>query len=220
MTPTVARRAPAALLLSALLVAGCGDVNATPRALYDRTVDYFDRWAEQREDQPVEVADGLRSFAPSRSRTSVAGPVRIALPSVGVSSRLERLGVAEDGSIETPEDWQRAGWYRGGPRPGEHGAAVILGHVDSRTGPAVFHRLRRLEPGDTIRVVRRDGSVAVFEVDRLEQHRKTRFPTDRVYFPTPEPTLRLVTCGGDFDTEAGSYRDNLVVFATLKATHA
>jgi sortase (surface protein transpeptidase) len=97
---------------------------------------------------------------------------------------------------------------------------VILGHVDSTTGPAVFYRLRDLEPGDPVRVTRGDGSVAIFEVDRLEQHRKTRFPTDRVYFPTPEPTLRLVTCGGDFDTAAGSYRDNLVVFATLRTTRA
>lgn len=217
---TRGRRAAAGVLLSVVLIGGCGNVGAAPRTLYDRTVDYFDRWAEQREEQPVEIADGMRSFAPSRSATSVARPVRISLPSVGISSRLERLGVAEDGSIETPDDWQRAGWYRGGPRPGEHGAAVILGHVDSTTGPAVFYRLRRLKPGEEIRVTRGDGSVAVFEVDRVEQHRKTRFPTDRVYFPTPTPTLRLVTCGGDFDSAAGSYRDNLVVFATLKSVGA
>lgn len=205
------------LLVSAVLVSGCADPTALPQVAYDRISDHFDRWAEQREEAPRQAPAELQNWAPEGRAATTARPVKVRLPSVGVSSRLERLGLDGDGAIETPTDWQRAGWYRGGPRPGDVGAAVILGHVDSTTGPAVFYRLRRLRRGDEIRVTRADGSVAVFAVDRLEQHRKTRFPTDDVYYPTPEPTLRLVTCGGDFDTQAGSYRDNLVVFATLRA---
>jgi hypothetical protein len=207
----------AALSLLVVLLSGCGELGRLPQATFDRTVNYFDSWADARDEpeQAPRVAAGLRDYAPDGAQGQTT-PVRVRLPSVGIASGLERLGLDDDGSIQTPQDWQRAGWYRGGPRPGEIGAAVILGHVDSKTGPAVFYRLRRLRPGDEILVGRADGSVAVFTVDRLEQHRKTRFPTDDVYFPTPEPTLRLVTCGGAFDQQTGSYTDNLVVFATLE----
>lgn len=212
-----AHRAAGALLLGALLIGGCGSVRAVPDAAYDRAVGYFDRWAEEREPQPRTVADGLRDYTPADRTSVVAAPVRVEIPSVGIVSDLERLGLAADGAIRTPDDWDAAGWYRRGPRPGQQGAAVILGHVDSKTGPAVFYRLSELRAGDRITVTRADGTVAVFETNRVEQHSKTRFPTDDVYYPTPQPTLRLVTCGGEFDADAGSYRDNLVVFARLVA---
>lgn len=216
------RHSPAravALLLGAVLLSGCGGAREVPAAVFERTVSYFDRWAEQREARngsgTTPVAAGIRDYAPTRAGRAVAAPVGIEIPSVGITSSLERLGLDGDGAIQTPRAWQSAGWYRRGTRPGQQGAAVILGHVDSTTGPAVFYRLRDVRPGARVRVSRADGSVAVFEVDRLEQHRKTRFPTAEVYFPTAEPTLRLVTCGGAFDRDRGSYRDNLVVFATL-----
>ena len=128
---------------------------------------------------------------------------------------LLRLGRNHDGTIEVPGDWERAGWYRRGPRPGQAGPAVILGHVDSTSGPAVFSRLGELDVGDEIRIDRADGSVVTFVVDRVERHAKTRFPTDDVYLPTLQPTLRLVTCGGAFDAVSGHYVDNVVVFAAL-----
>jgi sortase (surface protein transpeptidase) len=107
-----------------------------------------------------------------------------------------------------------AGWYAPGTRPGDPGSAVILGHVDSKRGPAVFFRLRELRPGDEIRVGRADGSSVRFTVQRTEQYGKQRFPTDEVYYPTLTPALRLVTCGGEFDATAGHYRSNVIVFAT------
>jgi hypothetical protein len=208
-----------ALLLGLLVIGVVDDVRAVPAGLFDRTVGYFDRWAQEHDDaaEPasVAVAAGMRGYAPAAAGRDVAVPVAVEIPSVGIRSGLERLGLDGDGAIQTPRAWESAGWYRGGTRPGQQGAAVILGHVDSTTGPAVFARLRDLQPGARVRVRRADGSVAVFSVDRLEQHRKTRFPTADVYFPTPEPTLRLVTCGGDFDRQRGSYQDNLVVFASL-----
>lgn len=202
------------LLLAAVLLGGCGGLGEAPARAYQSAVDYFDRWAAEREPPQPRVADGLRDYRPARS-VPVPRPTRVELPSVGISSDLERLGLDADGVIQAPSRWETAGWFRGGPRPGEQGPAVILGHVDSTSGPAVFYRLRDVERGDRVRVTRADGSVAVFEVDRMEQHPKARFPTADVYFPTLEPSLRLVTCGGDFDRSAGSYRDNLVVFATL-----
>ncbi|RBY86021.1 class F sortase [Blastococcus sp. TF02A-26] len=133
------------------------------------------------------------------------------------------LGLNPDGTVEVPplERDDRAGWYEPGPEPGAVGPAVILGHVDSAEyGPGVFYDLGALTPGDPIEVSRADGTVAVFTVDRVEVHPKDEFPTIEVYGNTPDPQLRLITCGGDFDNSARSYEDNVVVFASLRETRA
>lgn len=140
-------------------------------------------------------------------------PVRIEIPAIGVRAPIIQLGLNPDRTLEVPKDFADTGWWSGGPRPGEPGPAVIAGHVDSYTGPAVFFRLRELSPGDAIVVVRRDGSRARFTVHGSEQYPKSDFPTARVYSRTAGPTLRLITCGGAFDESTGHYVDNTVVYA-------
>jgi sortase (surface protein transpeptidase) len=161
----------------------------------------------------AEAANGFRS---ARDYRATPVPSRITIPKIGVASRLDQLGRAPDGTVEVPDRWEVAGWYAPGPRPGDPGSAVILGHVDSKRGPAVFFRLRELRPGDEIEVTRADGSVVRFIVQRTGQYDKQRFPTDDVYYPTLRSTLRLVTCGGQFDDTAGHYRSNIIVFAAIK----
>jgi sortase (surface protein transpeptidase) len=112
-----------------------------------------------------------------------------------------------------PSRADRAGWYAEGPRPGQPGPAVVIGHVDWDHSPAVFFHLHDLRPGDPVYVDRADRSTARFRVIGLSQVPKSRFPTDRVFAPTLEPSLRLVTCGGSFDRATGNYRDNVIVFA-------
>ena len=143
-------------------------------------------------------------------------PVRIEIPAIGVRAPIIRLGLNPDRTLEVPKDFGDTGWWSGGPRPGEPGPAVIAGHVDSHTGPAVFYRLRELRPRDTIVVVRRDGTRARFTVQGSEQYPKARFPTARVYGRTAGPTLRLITCGGTFDQSTGHYLDNTVVYARAR----
>jgi sortase (surface protein transpeptidase) len=143
----------------------------------------------------------------------VAPPVRIRIPAAGVDSRLQRLGQEADGTIQVPEDPDVAGWYANGPRPGQRGPAVILGHVDSKAGPAVFFRLERVRRGDVVHVDRSDGTTVGFRVTRLLRVPKDRFPSEHVYAPSLDTSLRLVTCGGRFDHRTGSYRDNVIVFA-------
>lgn len=155
----------------------------------------------------------LDRFRANRVHVETAEPVRVRIPVIGVTSGLERLGRAADRSVEVPQDPQSAGWYAEGPRPGEVGPAVLLGHVDSRLGPAVFFRLRELVPGDEVLVDRADGTTARFVVSRLQQVPKDTFPTELVYYPTTQAELRLVTCGGTFDRRTGHYRDNVIVFA-------
>ena len=161
------------------------------------------------------VSPALRRYRSTRRIDRVGRPRRLLIPTIGVDSRLQRLGRNADGSVEVPLEWQVAGWFAQGPAPGERGPAVILGHVDSRTGPAVFYHLRELQPGDAILVKQAQGRFSKFLVDRVEQFDKNRFPTQAVYFPTLKPVLRLITCGGDFDQSSGHYRDNVIVFASL-----
>jgi Sortase domain len=152
-------------------------------------------------------------------RLSVPGPasppVRLAIPAIGVATPLVRLGRERDGSMQVPDDCARAGWFADGPSPGEVGPAVIAGHVDSASGPAVFFRLRELRPGGTVQVELADGARLTFVVEQARSFPKAAFPTAEVFGPAPWAALRLVTCGGDFDRARGSYRDNLVVFARL-----
>jgi hypothetical protein len=145
--------------------------------------------------------------------SAAAPPRRIEIPAIGVSARVVPLRLAPDGSMETPGRWRDTGWYEPGPEPGERGPAVIAGHVDSRSGPAVFYRLRDLHRRDVIRVRRADGSVVRFRVEGLERWPKAEFPTHRVFGATRTSALRLVTCSGDFDASIGHYVDNTIVYA-------
>ena len=144
-------------------------------------------------------------------------PLRIQIPAIGASAPVDPLGLNRDGTLAVPVDFARAGYYTGRPPPGAIGPAIIVAHVDSKTGPAVFARLRDLKPGDEVTVTRADRSDVVFVIDRIESHPKNAFPTNAVYDPTPGATLRLITCGGSFDRRAGHYRDNVIAFAHFKS---
>ena len=142
-------------------------------------------------------------------------PVRVGIPAISVQNDLVDLGVDGAGALVPPSDFASAGWFAKGPVPGEVGPAVIAGHVDSRSGPAVFFRLEELVAGDTVQVTRSDGRDVEFRVTRVAQYPKTDFATEEVYGPTTGPELRLITCGGTFDRSRRSYLDNVVVYAVL-----
>jgi sortase (surface protein transpeptidase) len=206
------RSRPAALVAAVAVLAvlaGCGDRSGGGYAGVTSTV------ATGPAERQAEGLEAAREFRSVRGYRATAVPARLEIPGIGVSTGLERLGRAPDRTVEVPSDWDVAGWYAEGPRPGDPGSAVVLGHVDSRSGPAVFYRLDELGRGARVEVVRADGSRARFTVDRTERYAKARFPTADVYYPTLTPMLRLVTCGGPFDAASGHYRDNVIVFATL-----
>jgi hypothetical protein len=168
---------------------------------------------------PAPVPSARATPGPSTSTAVLARgsspPVHIRIPAIGVSAAVVRLGLNRDGTLQVPGDFAVTGWFTGGPAPGETGPAVIAGHIDSRRGPAVFYRLRELRPGQEITVGRTDGSSVRFAVDGVAQYPKQAFPTAAVFGPSPDPLLRLITCGGAFDRSQRSYRDNVVVSARL-----
>jgi sortase (surface protein transpeptidase) len=153
---------------------------------------------------------------PTADAAGAAPPRRIVIPAIGVSAPVVPLSLDQDGALAAPSSYDETGWYEAGPEPGEKGPAVIAGHVDSKSGPAVFYKLPQLRRGDDIRITRADGSSVHFRVDRLEQWPKAQFPTQRVYGRTVSPVLRLVTCSGDFDTATGHYTANTIVYASRR----
>ena len=144
----------------------------------------------------------------------VASPVTLTIPLIGVKTQLITLGLAAGGAMQVPSSTSVAGWYTGSPRPGAVGSAIIVGHIDSRTGPGVFIQLHNLHRGDSVYVKRADGSTAEFRVTSVATYLKDHFPTQTVYGPTPDAELRLITCGGAFDAATHHYLNNIVVYAT------
>jgi Sortase domain len=158
-----------------------------------------------------------RALAPVWLATvqQTARPVWLTIPAIGVQAAVVQLGLNPDGTLQVPTSTAVTGWYTGSPRPGAIGSAIIVGHVDSRAGPAVFFWLRTMRPGERVYVRRTDGTLAVFTVTRVRMYAKDDFPTAAVYGPVPDAELRLITCGGVFDPSLGSYLSNVVVYARL-----
>jgi sortase (surface protein transpeptidase) len=188
-------------------------VSEQPWGLFPRTLTGHGR----PHPQPSPVAQKARPLAvdpaPRKADQQVADPVRLRIPTIGVDAPVDPLAVDKNGVLPPPETNERTGWWRDGPEPGERGPAVIVGHIDSYEGPAVFIRLADLRSGDQILIDRADGSTAMFVTQRVEQHAKDDFPTQAVYGATPDPQLRLITCGGDFDDKDRRYLDNVIVYA-------
>ena len=144
----------------------------------------------------------------------VPRPVSLTIPLIGVQTQLITLGLTSSGALQVPSSTSVAGWYTGSPKPGAIGSSIIVGHIDSFSGPGVFYRLVQLRPGDKIYVKRANGTLVEFRVTSVQSYLKDRFPTAAVYGPTPDPELRLITCGGTFDYATGHYLSNIVVYAT------
>jgi Sortase domain len=157
---------------------------------------------------------GPIAAAPRPGSAQAPRPVALTIPAIGVQTTLTDLGLTLSGALQVPSSTSVAGWYTGSPRPGAIGSAVIAGHIDSRVGPGVFFRLPQLRRGDRVYVRRADRTLAVFTVTAVRMYAKDDFPTSAVYGPTPDPELRLITCGGVFDPGLRSYLGNTVVYAT------
>ncbi|MEU9849831.1 class F sortase [Streptomyces sp. NPDC047985] len=148
-----------------------------------------------------------------------ATPLRIEVPSIGVDAPVVARGLDEDGAIEPPSfDAPRVvGWYGAGAEPGAKGPALLVGHVDTETRPAVFYGLSAARPGVRVEVTRTDGTVAEFTVDDVQVLTRERFNADKAYGPRKKgrAELRLITCGGTYDRASRSYDANVVVSAYL-----
>ena len=170
--------------------------------------------------QPSAAAAGSTGagYGPSLARSL---PVSVDIPAIGVRSDLLALGLNPDGTIAVPSlsaGADRAAWYKYSATPGQMGASVIEGHVDTHHGPAVFFRLGALQPGEHIDVTLADGITAVFRVTGVRQYSKANFPAKTIYGAPGYAALHLITCGGAFDDASGHYLSTTVVFASLASS--
>ncbi len=140
--------------------------------------------------------------------------MQLSLPALDIDQRLIGLRVGADQQLDVPQSYDDIGWWSTGPVPGDPGAALMVGHLDSLDGPAVFAGLPSLTKGATVSVRRADGTQVKFAVTKVQAFPKDRFPDELVYRTEGRPSLHLVTCGGTYDS-SGGYRDNVVVFADL-----
>lgn len=182
----------------------------------------------------VAVASQVHAPQPSKSAAGETGgaghgpwlprsqPVSLDIPAIGVNSSLLHLGLNADGTIQVPslDGPSLAAWYKYSPTPGQYGASVIEGHVDTRQGPAVFFRLGALRPGNKVYVTLADGDVAVFRVTGVRKYLKSNFPSRTIYGAAGYAALHLITCGGAFDYATGHYLSSTVVFASLTSSRA
>jgi LPXTG-site transpeptidase (sortase) family protein len=189
-----------AVALVAVTAAGCGGGGKKPSSVVQ---------------QPV---PSLSSRAPARVKPLARSvPSRLRIPKLHVNSPIMKLGLNADHTIQVPPLSQPnlTGWWDGGPTPGEKGASVILGHNVGNGHRSVFEKLGTLKPGDEVQVTRGNGSVATFEITKLEQIPKSRFPTEKVYGKLSYPGIRLITCGGRFDSSWGHHVDNIIAYGRL-----
>ena len=168
------------------------------------------------------------SASPSRSAQAsgkvsaplgASRPRTIEIPALGITSKVNPIGLASDGSIAVPQPGPKlnqAAWFENSPTPGQPGPAIIEGHVDSESGPSVFFELGKVKPGERIIVTRADGKRVTFTVDAVRNYLKSKFPTEVVYGAKDlsTPALRLITCS-QFDQATRHHVGNAVVFAHL-----
>ncbi|MFF7871608.1 class F sortase [Streptomyces qaidamensis] len=169
---------------------------------------------DQPDTPPTSAAPHRSAAGPHLPRSR---PVRLLIPKISVDAPFTDLAIGRSGQLEPPpaHDTNLVGWYAKGHTPGEAGTAIIAGHVDTATSPAVFAGLSELRKGDRFQVARADGGKATFVVYATESFEKDAFPSDRVYGDTPDAQVRLITCAGAYDRQARDYTENLVVFARL-----
>ncbi|MEU1214488.1 class F sortase [Streptomyces sp. NPDC005791] len=166
--------------------------------------------------KPASPAPSASASAPSPGLPR-SEPVRIRIRSIAVDAPFTPLSIGSSGQLNAPpaDDANLVGWFKDGATPGERGTSVVAGHVDTKTGPAVFLLLSTLKSGNTVDIARRDGTIVSFEVDEVETFSKADFPDERVYADTGKAQLRLITCGGEYNKKKKDYEDNVVVFAHL-----
>lgn len=219
--PGRALRVPALAVAAVLLVSGCAAApsgEGSPPEVPQQS-------AASAEVTPTASAESV-SAAPSPEAPSPAEtggvevlpegiePAAVSIPAIGVEDTLIDLGIAADGKMEVPIDFDEIGWFTGGGKPGGRGPTVIAAHVDGLAGPAAFFRLGELTQGDVVEVTDAEGGVTSYQVTEIATVEKADFPTARVFGAMPGDELRLITCGGYFDRDVGHYDKNVVVFAT------
>lgn len=158
------------------------------------------------------------TFQEPREEEKFGTPRLLSIPEIGVEARVESVGLDEEKEMDVPRDPNNVAWYMFGARPGQKGNAVLAGHLDSDTGPAVFYNLSDLEEGDEVLVLDDKGTVLKFIVVEESVYPVEEFPLDRVFGNQEDsvPRLNLITCGGRFNGSTKEYSHRVVIYSELR----
>lgn len=148
--------------------------------------------------------------------TSEIIPAEIEVPKIDVSAPIENVDMLENGEMGVPSEAGNVGWFEPGFKPGEMGNSVLAGHVDSKTGPAIFYNLDELEMGDEIHVTGQEGETLTFVVRKRKNYPRNAAPIEEIFGSTDGRSLNLITCTGVFDQSEGTHEERLVVYTELK----
>jgi LPXTG-site transpeptidase (sortase) family protein len=144
-----------------------------------------------------------------------AEPVRLTIPSVNIAADIEKVGLTTAGEMDVPKNWDDAGWFAPGTRPGETGNAVIAGHLDSKTGTAAFWNLKKISIGDEVLVEDANGVTYHFQVKKIENYEEDSAPLKEIFGKTNGTHLNLITCGGKWNKKLGKYEERVVVYTEM-----
>ncbi|MDX6152739.1 class F sortase [Marinococcus sp. PL1-022] len=161
-----------------------------------------------------EIGKRTETQTAALSRESIS-PSAISISSIGVEAAVDDMGYTENGGMEVPDNGEDTGWFSPGFKPGQQGNAVIAGHVNDRSGPAVFYHLDKLEQGDLIEVTGESGETITFEMKSAASYPYDDAPIQQIFGASSERSLQLITCTGEFDNDAGTHRQRLVVTASV-----
>ncbi|MED4750995.1 class F sortase [Brevibacillus choshinensis] len=209
------------MILFCLIATGCGQ-NAEPPIpqppVSEKTV------VSKASDLPI-VIDSTKQikygpFLPAKKIPAtplVQGiiPKTLQIPAIQLSTLVEPVGVLQNGQMDVPKAFDRVGILAPWTRPGMKGNAVIAGHFDHYTGPAVFYNLRKLQPGDHIKVSDAAGKILTFQVNRVESFLADQAPIEKIFGDTDGSHLNLITCSGKFNKKKQEHARRLVVFSEL-----
>ncbi|MBO8187526.1 class F sortase [Streptomyces sp. DW4-2] len=136
------------------------------------------------------------------------------MPAQGVRADIVPVGTTRTHDLAVPSDPDDVGWYRFGARPGaSSGAAVLVGHVDSRSGAlGALASLSSAQRGDRVTVSGANGGQVHYRIVGRRSVAKAAFPS-HLFRTSGPPALVLITCAAPFDPDHGGYQRLLIVTA-------
>jgi sortase (surface protein transpeptidase) len=202
-------------LLITLFISGCSNEDQSVKEKVNETKS--SKVSEEKE----QIASSSTELTPPEGLKLKADnegiePSFIEIPALDVNTEIEKVGRLENGQMGVPKGFDTVGWFGDGAKPGASGNAVMAGHVDSKTGPAVFYKLESLQKGDEVIVKDKEGKTLTFVVTGKEKYDRKTAPVDKIFDYSYGSKLNLITCTGNFDRDEGTHEERLVVYTELK----
>ncbi|WP_157842791.1 MULTISPECIES: class F sortase [Bacillus] len=147
-----------------------------------------------------------------------AKPVKIQIPKLQVETSIYAAPLSKEGKMEITDNADEVAWFSNGISPGMPGSAVIAGHVDNYTGPAIFFYLKRLKQGDSIFITDEFGDRLEFIVEKVEKYPYDQAPIQLIFGPSTRRKLNLITCTGKYDRKTNVHAERLVVYSEMKVS--